>query len=329
MKSIFIRPCLSILMSAAMVLSCCNAVPEVGRLHVEGTALVNESGDTVELKGVSLGWNVLWPRFYNKEAVGHLVKDWDAEIVRAAVGVELRASEGRAACYLDDPDFGKASACTIVDAAIENGVYVLVDWHAHGLHLEEAVEFFSYMASRYKGVPNVIYEIWNEPSYKDHEKQIDYTWKEIKEYSEAVIAAIRAIEQDAVIVVGTPRWSQNVDAAADDPIIGYDNIMYTLHFYAGTHKQWLRDKADYAIDRGLALFVTECGGMNADGQGPIDMESVEEWLEWMDDNDISYLFWSVSDKEETCSMLLPSAASEGPWNDGDLRPWGRFVKENL
>lgn len=327
MKSIFIRPCLSILMSAAVVLSCCNDVPRVERLHVEGTALVNESGDTVELKGISFGWNVLWPRFYNEGAVRHVAKDWEAEIVRAAVGVELRAPEGRAACYLDDPDFGKSSACTVVDAAIKNGIYVIVDWHAHGLHQEEAVEFFSYMASRYKGVPNVIYEIWNEPSYKDHEKQTDYTWDEIKGYSEAVISAIRAIEKDAVIVVGTPRWSQNVDDAADDPIIGYDNIMYTLHFYAGTHKQWLRDKADYAIDKGLALFVTECGGMNADGQGPIDRQSVGEWLEWMDDNDISCLFWSVSDKEETCSMLLPAASSEGPWDEGVLRPWGKFVKE--
>jgi len=178
-------------------------------------------------------------------------------------------------------------------------------------------------------VPNVIYEIWNEPSYKDHVNQIDYTWAEIKEYSESVIAAIRSIEKDAVIVVGTPRWSQNVDAAADDPIVGYDNLMYTLHFYAGTHKEWLREKGDYAMSKGLALFVTECGGMNADGQGPIDVESVNEWMEWMDDNDISYLFWSISDKKETCSMLYPSAKSEGPWTDEDISPWGRFVKECL
>lgn len=317
-----------ILLSVLMV-SCTRQAPQVERLHVEGTALMNESGDTVELKGMSFGWNVLWPRFYNADAVDHVVNDWGAEIVRAAVGVELRASEAQARCYLDDPDFGKVSACTIVDAAIENGVYVLVDWHAHGLHTEAAVEFFTYMASRYKGVPNVIYEIWNEPSYKDHVNQIDYTWAEIKEYSETVIAAIRAIEKDAVIIVGTPRWSQNVDDAANDPITGYDNLMYTLHFYAGTHKEWLREKGDYAMSKGLALFVTECGGMNADGQGPVDEESTQAWIEWMEDNDISYLFWSISDKKETCSMLYPSALSEGPWTDADISPWGSFVKKSL
>ena len=314
---------------AALIMSCVQQTPKVERLRVEGTALMNESGDTVELKGMSFGWNVLWPRFYNAQAVKHVVKDWDAELVRAAIGVEIDDDECRMQNYLKDPDFGKQCACTIVDAAIENGVYVLVDWHAHGLHTEAAVEFFTYMATKYKGVPNVIYEIWNEPSYKDHINQIDYTWAEIKEYSETVIAAIRAVEPDAVIVVGTPRWSQNVDDAANDPILGYENLMYTLHFYDGTHKEWLREKGDYALSKGMALFVTECGGMNADGQGPFDVESTEAWIEWMDENDISYAFWSISDKEETCSMLLPSAPSEGPWADTDLRPWGRFVKEQL
>ena len=289
----------------------------------------NASGKVVQMKGMSFGWNSLWPRFYNAGAVDHVVRDWNAEVVRAAVGVEIDNDECKAPCYLKDPSYGKESACAIVDAAIENGVYVLVDWHAHGLHPEAAVEFFTYMADRYKGVPNVIYEICNEPSYKDHEKQIDYTWAEIKEYSLKVIEAIRAIEKDAVIVVGTPRWSQNVDDAADDPITGYDNLMYTLHFYAGTHKEWLRQKGDYAMSKGLALFVTECGGMNADGQGPVDEESTMAWVDWMEDNDISYLFWSISDKKETCSMLYPSASSEGPWAETDLSPWGKYVKEQL
>lgn len=320
--------CLMVLL--ALISSACGPkTPQVERLHVEGTALMNESGDTVQFKGMSFGWNVLWPRFYNESAVKHVVSDWGADIVRAAIGVEIDDDECQVQNYLNNPDFGKECACTIVDAAIANGVYVLVDWHAHGLHTDAAVEFFTYMATKYKGVPNVIYEIWNEPSYKDHVNQIDYTWAEIKEYSETVIAAIRAVEKDAVIIVGTPRWSQNVDDAADDQITGYDNLMYTLHFYAGTHKEWLRMKGDYAMSKGLALFVTECGGMNADGQGPIDTESVDEWTEWMDANAISYLWWSISDKEETCSMLYPSAPSEGPWADTDLSPWGHFVKAML
>lgn len=92
-------------------------------------------------------------------------------------------------------------------------------------------------------------------------------------------------------------------------------------------REWLRQKGDYAISKGLALFVTECGGMNADGQGPIDVESTDAWIEWMEDNDISYLFWSISDKKETCSMLYPEALSGGPWGNDVLSPWGMTVKD--
>ena len=125
---------LSIAAIVVLLAGSCSRVCTVERLHVEGTALMNESGDTVELKGMSFGWNVLWPRFYNAAAVKHVVEDWDAELVRAAIGVEIDDDECQVQNYLKDPDFGKQCACTIVDAAIENGVYVLVDWHAHGLH---------------------------------------------------------------------------------------------------------------------------------------------------------------------------------------------------
>ena len=133
----------------------------------------------------------------------------------------------------------------VVDAAIENGVYVIIDWHSHNLRQEEAKEFFTQMATRYKGVPNVIYEVFNEP--------VEDSWEQVKAYSVEVIKTIRAIEPDAVILVGCPHWDQDIHLAADDPITGYSNIMYTLHFYANTHGQWLRDRADYALGKGLPI----------------------------------------------------------------------------
>ena len=89
------------------------------------------------------------------------------------------------------------------------------------------------------------------------------SWEQVKSYSVEVIKTIRAIEPDAVILVGCPHWDQDIHLAADDPITGYSNIMYTLHFYANTHGQWLRDRADYALGKGLPIFVSECAGMEA------------------------------------------------------------------
>ena len=288
---------------------------EVPALVVKGTQLMNEKGDTVVLHGVSYGWHQFWPRFYNASSVAWLVKDWGAEVLRASMGVELEGA------YIDNPQKGVECVQAVVDAAIANGVYVIIDWHSHGIRTEEAKGFFTQMATRYKGVPNVIYEIFNEP--------VEDSWEQVKAYSEEVIKTIRAIEPDALILVGCPHWDQDIHLAADSPITGYTNLMYTLHFYANTHKQDLRDRGDYALSKGLPLFVSECASMEASGDGDINVEEWNKWLEWMQKHSISWVVWSVSDKDETCSMLYPSASSEGNWKDEDLKTWGKMVRDEL
>ncbi len=286
-----------------------------GWLSVEGTMLVNEQGTPAVLAGVSLGWHNLWPRFYNEGVVRHLAQDWKCSVIRASIGAEIEGN------FADDPEHALSCLFSVADAAIEQGIYVIVDWHAHKLRLDEAERFFTAAVERYKGVPNVIYEVFNEP--------VEDSWEDVKAYSEKIISLIRSVEPKALVLVGSPHWDQDVHIAADNPIKGVDNIMYTLHFYAGTHDSYLRERADYALSKGLPVFVSECAGMNADGDGPLDMEEWNRWTEWMDENGLSRVMWSVSDKNETCSMLLPSASSAGPWKDAVVKPWGKAVKETL
>ncbi len=283
-------------------------------LSVDGVNLVDYKGEKVVLHGVSYGWHVFWPRFYNAESVATL-KSWGANVVRAALGVEPDGG------YLDEPEWSAEKVYNIVDAAIANDLYVIVDWHSHNINLTEAKAYFTEVATKYKGVPNVIYEIFNEPDYE--------SWVEVKAYSKLVIKAIRDIDPNALILVGSPTWDQDVHLAADDPITEYDNLMYTLHFYAATHKQSLRDNADYALSKGLPLFISECAGMESSGDGYLDQDSWREWREWADENSISWVAWSVSDKDETCSMLTTEASDSGPWGDEVLKPWAQIVKANL
>lgn len=287
----------------------------VPALVVNGTQLMNSRGDTVVLHGVSYGWHQFWPRFYNASSAEWLIKDWGAQVLRASMGVELEGA------YIDNPELGVQCVQAVVDAAIAHDTYVIIDWHSHGIRTEEAKGFFTQMATRYKGVPNVIYEIFNEP--------VEDSWEAVKAYSEEVIKAIRAVEPDAVILVGCPHWDQDIHLAADDPIMGQKNLMYTLHFYAATHGQWLRDRADYALDKGLPLFVSECAGMEASGDGPINPEEWGRWVDWMDQRAISWAAWSISDKDETCSMLFPKASSEGNWQEDDVKEWGHIVRGEL
>lgn len=286
-----------------------------GLLSVDGTSLVNERGEKVVLKGISYGWHNWWPRFYNASTVEYFAKSWGATVVRAAMGVDPDGA------YIQNPEKALECVQTVADAAIDNDIYVIIDWHSHHIRLEEAKEFFSRMATRYKGVPNVIYEIYNEP--------VDDSWDEVKAYSVEIIKTIRAIEPNAIVLVGTPHWDQDIHLAADAPITGYNNIMYTLHFYANTHKQSLRDRGDYALGKGLPLFVSECAGMEASGDGAISQEEWSAWLDWMQQNSISWVAWSVSDKDETCSMVTPSASSEGNWKNEDLKEWGKIVRDEL
>lgn len=290
-------------------------VKKHGWLKVEGTQLVNQNNEPVVLNGMSFGWSCFHPRFYTSAATKWLHKDWQSTVVRAALGIEPEKG------YLQDSARSKKLIKTVVDAAIEEGIYVIIDWHSHNINLEEAKVFFKEMATLYSGYPNIIYEIFNEP---DNE-----TWPEVKKYSTEIISIIRAIDSNNIILVGSPHWDQDVNLPAEDPIVGYKNLMYTLHFYAATHKQLLRDKADAAIAKGLPIFVSESAGMQATGNGAIDYAEWNKWIAWMDAKKISWVTWSVSDKDETCSVLNTTASDYGNWKNEDLKESGIKTREIL
>jgi endoglucanase len=306
---------LSLALALTLMVVTGQPVKKHGRLHVEKTQLMDADGNPVVLRGMSFGWHNFWPRFYNAGAVAWLHKDWNCNVVRAAMGVEPKNG------YIDNPVDSKAKIEAVVNAAISEGIYVIIDWHSHHIRLNEAKEFFKEMATKYGKYPNIIYELFNEPE-KD-------SWADVKAYSEELISMIRAIDPDNVILVGTPHWDQDVHLAADDAIKGLKNIMYTLHYYAGTHRQGLRDRADYALSKGLPLFISESAGMEATGDGKIDETEWQKWITWSEKHKISWITWSVSDKDETCSVLKSGAAPDGNWRTDELKPSGIMAREYL
>ncbi|WP_042860308.1 cellulase family glycosylhydrolase [Dickeya sp. NCPPB 3274] len=274
-----------------------NAWASVEPLSVNGNKIY--AGEKAKsFAGNSLFWsNNGWggEKFYTADTVASLKKDWKSSIVRAAMGVQESGG------YLQDPAGNKAKVERVVDAAIANDMYVIIDWHSHSAenNRSEAIRFFQEMARKYGNKPNVIYEIYNEP--------LQVSWSNtIKPYAEAVISAIRAIDPDNLIIVGTPSWSQNVDEASRDPING-KNIAYTLHFYAGTHGESLRNKARLALNNGIALFVTEWGAVNADGNGGVNQTETDAWVTFMRDNNISNANWALNDKNEGASTYYPDS----------------------
>lgn len=317
MKTTISITCFIFLFTGIICIAPANSQPVVshGQLHVDGPKLKDQNGDVVVLRGMSYGWHNWWPRFYNQGTVKWLHRDWGCTVIRAAMGIEPPKG------YLQKPKWSKKKIKTLVKAAIRENIYIIIDWHSHNMHLEEAKAFFKEMAETYGHYPHVIYEIFNEP---DHE-----TWDEVKAYTGELISVIRDIDPDNIILIGSPQWDQKIDIVADDPVTGYNNIMYTLHFYAATHKQWLRDRCEYAITKGLPIFVSESAGMEANGDGDIDHDEWNKWIACLDKHQISWIAWAISDKEETCSVLKRSAGSKGKWKDRDLKEWGIQVRSLL
>ena len=284
-------------------------VKQWGQLQVKGNQLCSQTGDPIVLRGVSYGWHNLWPRFYNKQSVKWLKKDWKCTVLRAAMGTVIEDN------YIENPEFALKCMNKVIKAAIKNDLYIIIDWHTYYPQKKEAKAFFSMMAQKYGKYPHIIYEIYNEP--------MEDSWESVKEYAADIISEIRKYDPDNIILVGSPHWDQDLHLVAESPLEGFNNIMYTLHFYAATHKQELRDRAEAAWEKGIPIFVSECAGMECTGDGPLDIPEWTRRVEWLESKKISWVNWSISDKNETCSMILPRANKNGGWDESLIKPAGR------
>lgn len=294
-----------------------------GALSVKGTQLVDEKGQAVQLRGISTHGIAWFPDFVNQDAVMQLSKDWGANLFRIA----MYTDENGGYCTDGDKEKLKALVTDGVEYAKQADMYVIVDWHIlHDsnplTHKAEALQFFKEMTEKLKGEKHVLYEICNEPNS-------GCSWEDIKTYANEVIPVIRENAPEAVILVGTPTWSQEIEKPQNDPITGYDNIMYTLHFYAATHKEDLRSKMVSAVEAGTPVFVSEYGLCDASGNGGNDLGQAQSWIDTMDQHGISYAVWSFCNKEETSALIASSCRKTSGFTREDLSESGKWIMDTL
>ena len=294
-----------------------------GALSVKGTDLVDQNGKQYQLRGVSTHGLAWFPQYVNKDAFKTFRDEWGANLIRLA----MYTGEGGGYCTDGDQDELKALVDQGVDYATELGMYVIIDWHILSdnnpkQNQDEAIAFFDEMSKKYADYKNVLFEICNEPNGGT-------SWSDIKEYAEKVIPVIRKNAKDAVIIVGTPTWSQDVDAAAADPITGQKNIMYTLHFYAATHKENLRDKLKNARTAGLPIFISEFSICDASGNGAVDYDSADAWFQMIEDYNLSYAAWNISNKDESSALIRSDCDKTSGWKDDELSETGLWLKNTM
>ena len=256
----------------------------------------------------------------NKAAFKTLRDNWGVNCIRLAMYTE----EYNGYCSGGNQAELRKLINNGVKYATELGMYVIIDWHIlsdgnPAKNKKQAISFFKYMAKKYKNQNNIFYEICNEPNGGT-------SWNRIKGYASSVIKIIRKYDKKNIILVGTPTWSQDVDVAADSPIKGYSNIMYTFHFYAATHGDCYRQKVQAAIQKGLPVFVSEFGISESSGNGRIDKNEANKWMQFLKKNKISYVCWSLCNKNESCSLLKSSCSRTGNFKKSDLSQAGLWYK---
>ena len=295
-----------------------------GALHVSGAYLHDAHNQKYQLYGISthgLNFGMDMTRYVNEAAFKTLRDDWNTNCIRLV----LYPKDYNGYSNGGDKSALKKIICDGVDAAMKLGMYVIVDWHVHNYNPNEtkadAKTFLGEISKKYAKYDNVLYEICNEPTGSP--------WSSaIKPYAEEVIPVIRDNAANAVIIVGTNTWSQDLDEAWEKKL-DFKNVMYTFHFYANTHTDSMRTRVENAVKKGMPVFITEFGTCDASGNGGFNKTESEAWFALLKKYNISHMNWSLCNKGETASSIISSCNKTSDWADGDLTESGKLIKAHF
>lgn len=301
-------------------------VQQNGQLRVIGLKLCNQYGNPIQLRGMSthgIQWYG-WGSCLNEASLNALAYDWGADVLR----ISLYVQEGG---YESNPTGFTNQVKTLINEATERGMYALVDWHQlspgdPNANLARAKTFFTEIANTYKNQNNIIYDVCNEPN--------GVSWATIKTYADQIIPVIRAIDSDAVVLVGTHAWGSmgiSDGRSAQDIVsnpLSFSNIMYTFHFYAKDHQTQYLNELSWAADR-LPVFVTEFGSQEASGDGPNDFTMTQRYIDLMRDKKISWTNWNFSDDFRSGAVWKTGACPNGPWTTGNLKESGLWIRDKM
>lgn len=297
-----------------------------GKLQVVGPDLVDQYGEKFQLIGLSTHGLHWFGKYVNYETFEALRNGFGINVIR----LSLYTSEGG---YCETTSSKKEAlfnlVCNGIEYATQLDMYVIIDWHMLGaedvrdknplFYKNEAVEFFSKITEKYKGYENILFDIMNEPSGNT-------TWKDCKEYANLVIPVIRE-NSDGIVLVGNPKWTSDLASVMASPLEGYTNIMYSYHFYAGDHTETTIVKQAYKA--GIPVFISEHGGMENSGDGPMYYDDINRWYRDLDSLNISYVAWNISNSSGSASIFKALSSNLTSTDDDNLKEWGIFYRTHV
>lgn len=277
-----------------------NGFPE--ELQIEGNKIINKSGNVVTLKGV----NIISPgklhsrNMFNKTLLTE-ISDTEANVIRIPVDPEV---------WLKDKDYIWRYLDPAINWAGELGMYVIIDLHFIGNimtgegkqmpninipPIDLTNDFWKQVASHYKDVPNVLFEIYNEPA--------NIKANEWRECAVNIVDIIRNTGANQIVIVSGTEYSRDLSWALDSPVIE-NNIAYSCHIYPG-HSQLLWSHWFGELATHYPVIMTEWGFIdehrNTTNQdfliGDKDTYGIP-LLKYLEEKNIGWLAWSYDDKWE-------------------------------
>ena len=228
-------------------------------LSVSGRFIKDPQGNNVVLRGVSLiDVSVANSRPRNAQTLTNMLTDaadgWYARVVRFPVYPD--AIDGQPGWRANPDTYFNNHLNPAIQNCINRQIYCIIDWHYIRDYNNSEVDtatraFWNYVAPRYANTPNVIFELYNEPINPDN-------WSTWKQWAQPWVDIIRSHAPNNLILIGGPRWSQNLAGAASAPFVG-SNLVYVAHIYPehggqSTWDSWFGNAAN-----SVPFFITEWG----------------------------------------------------------------------
>ncbi len=288
-----------------------------GWLKVRDGTLRNQAGQPCQLRGMSSHGLQWFPKYTNARAL-MTIGAYGANLFRVAMYAD--SSEGG---YNESADAARRQRewmYSSVENALAADLYVIIDWHILKdknplRHLDAAIAFFGEISSRYGREPGVIYEICNEPNG-------DTTWGDVFRYAEKVIPVIRKNSPSAIVLVGTPKFSTDLQSAFEKPL-PFDNIMYALHVYTEYVSNRFERNVSELLYAKMPVFVTEWGISSTKKRD--NYAIAKRLLDFFDKRNLSWANWSLCNKNESYSAIKPEVQKLSGWIDEDLSLSGKLV----
>ncbi|SFT14161.1 Aryl-phospho-beta-D-glucosidase BglC, GH1 family [Paenibacillus sp. BC26] len=251
-----------------------------GNFEVQGSEIKDPSGNAYIAKGVNVnGPRWPWSRPTLPD-VSAIVDNWKFNTVR--VNMFPRMEHWNINNNMDLDGIVNAFTSRHVVTMLENhdftGSYpgetgITESDGSYSMSVDELKAYWVDLATTYKDNPYVWFNIMNEPGQAGKGYSTSESIARWKEVHEEIIAAIRAIGAENIIVLDGHFYGQEGgfrNGTSDSAILSvgeelaatYDNLVFSLHMYGEwfNGQQRLANYLDEAASKGLALIIGEYGG---------------------------------------------------------------------